>query len=202
MCLRYGLYLEPSRSRSREQFPSKPSHKKGLSAWQQDQVDTRCFLGKEFSGTPARAKRLSGPVYFNLFYQWLGLKVTQKTVFVLHVFVLKLTVESHKTRLSDSDRQGYLNPQPCQRSSYWGEKKKQAPSCRQTTENTSNLKIYRRGALLLPKNSLSNLQKGSGPKPQELLWCRARTRWAPATRTNQPRQASCFHSVALISASI
>lgn len=98
---------------------------------------------------------------------------------------------------SDSDRQGYLNPQPCQRSSYWGEtkKKNQAPSCRQTSENTSNLKISSRGAPLLPKNSLSNLQKGSGPKPQELLWCRARARWAPATRTNQARQASCFHRV-------
>lgn len=92
-------------SQSRTISIKNPPRKKGLSAWQQDQVDTRCFLGKEFSGTPARAKRLSGPVYFNLFYQWLGLKVTQKTVFVLHVFVLKLTVESHKTRNNSWSRQ-------------------------------------------------------------------------------------------------
>lgn len=56
-------------SQSRTISIKNPPRKKGLSAWQQDQVDTRCFLGKEFSGTPARAKRLSGPVYFNLFYQ-------------------------------------------------------------------------------------------------------------------------------------
>lgn len=190
-------------SQSRTISIKNPPRKKGLSAWQQDQVDTRCFLGKEFSGTPARAKRLSGPVYFNLFYQWLGLKVTQKTV-----FVLKLTVIKQEITLGPvGQRQtGLSEPTTLSKKQLLGREKKNKTSNKLSTNIWKhvycNLKISSRGAPLLPKNSFSNLQKGSGPKPQELLCCRAKARWAPATRTNQARQASCFHSVALISASI
>lgn len=78
------------------------------------------------------------------------MKVTLKTVFVLHVFfVIKRTVKCHKTRSDGlSDRAAPSEEQ-------------QSPSCRHRARNACNLMIYRRGAAS-SRTKPPHREKGSG----------------------------------------
>lgn len=81
--------------------------------------------------------------------------------------MLKLTLECHETRNNCWFGQAttvHLTRQLCsRRSELVAKRKRQAPSCRQTSESTRNLKISRRGAAS-PQEQPPHGQKGSSPK--------------------------------------